>query len=69
MQLVKQTEKYKAAIQLEDGTILEVGEQATGGPNAEVYNIIIVYDDNFGPKCGFEYNPKTRKLSEVKTFG
>lgn len=62
-------EEYKAVIQLEDGTILEVGEQATEGPNAEVYKITIAHDDNFGPKYFFEYDPKNRKLSEVKTFG
>ena len=69
MKLVRQTEKYKAMIQLEDGTFLEITEQASDSPYTEVNKITVVHDENFGPKSYFEYEPKGRKLSEVKTFG
>jgi len=70
MKLVRKMEQYKAIIQLEDGTILEIIETVSGSQyNPTVNKIAIVHDDNFGPKIFFEYEPKSRKLSEVQTFG
>jgi len=70
MKTIKREDPYKVLIELEDGSFLEICEYNSGPEyNPTVDKITILHNTNHGPSYGFEYDPRTRKLSEVKAFG
>jgi len=70
MEIKKQEDRSKVYILLEDQTFLEITEYTSGPPyNLNVDKITILHNRNEGPNFGFEYDPRTGKLSEVSASG
>lgn len=70
MKAIKTEDPYKILIELSDGSFLEICEYDSGPDyNPTVDKITVLHNRNHGASYGFEYDPKTKKLSEVSAFG
>ncbi|MCX6820569.1 MAG: hypothetical protein NT016_01300 [Candidatus Aenigmarchaeota archaeon] len=67
---IKMQEGNKVYITLADQTFLEITEYVSGPEyDPAIDKITVLHNRNHGASYGFEYDPRTKKLSEVSAFG